>query len=312
MTSQNVIGFHFIFFLLLLCLGDAGNTSCPLASCSENGPPIRFPFWLKGRQPENCGYPGFELSCSKKNRTLIQLSTSVQLLVTAINYRNQFIDIGDPEGCMARKLITLNVTGSHFKIFWSENFTLLNCSSTIEVEDQLLIDCLSSSTRYVYAVHDSMPVSPLLLSACGRGFIANIQASYDPTLYYRHRQANGLWLGYLNLNRFSKPPYRHGYSLYVDNYDLIRPPMFVTFRDYTTSLKKSTRLSWVVPGCDQCEYEGGKCRFKSNSGRELECEKGFIENPSPIYESHPIEGNSPNTSMRGNPYFFIISTLPFC
>ncbi|OMO69627.1 hypothetical protein CCACVL1_19372 [Corchorus capsularis] len=264
MTSKNVIGFHLIFFLLLLCLGDAGNNSisCPVAACSENGPLIRFPFWLKGRQPENCGYPGFGLSCSNKNETMIEISNSGLLLVNHIDYNFQVIYVSDPEGCMARRLI--NVTGDFFKILLCENLTLLNCSSSINEAPYLWpIHCLSTSTSYVYAAYASIPPSPVILSSCARGFIANIEASYT-------------------------------YDCGSYSYD---PGLPADFSDFFNS------FSWVVPGCDNCDFEGGKCRFKSNSSRELECDEGFIESPSPstpTYDSQPIfEGNSPNTNMRG-------------
>ncbi|CAI9775783.1 unnamed protein product [Fraxinus pennsylvanica] len=33
------------------------SSGCKPAKCGGFGPPIRFPFLLKGRQPEHCGYP---------------------------------------------------------------------------------------------------------------------------------------------------------------------------------------------------------------------------------------------------------------
>ena len=61
-----------------------------VSRCSDQGPAIRFPFRLQD-QPENCGYPGFELSCTEKNQTIIDLPSSVKLSVKKINYRSREI-----------------------------------------------------------------------------------------------------------------------------------------------------------------------------------------------------------------------------
>ncbi|KAK6260935.1 hypothetical protein SCA6_015409, partial [Theobroma cacao] len=173
MTPKSVIAFHLIIFLSYLCHGDEGK-SCSDAACSEEGPPIRFPFRLKDRQAESCGYPGFELSCSEKNETLIEIPKSGQFFVAKIDYDDQKIYMGDPQGCMARRLINLTLTTSPFTIFGNHSI-LLNCSSRIEKQDVVHIDCLSSSSHPVYGVSDSTYVSQDLLSCRP---IADVTPSY--------------------------------------------------------------------------------------------------------------------------------------
>ncbi|WRX08250.1 Protein kinase domain - like 10 [Theobroma cacao] len=173
MTPKSVIAFHLIIFLLYLCHGDEGK-SCSDAACSEEGPPIRFPFRLKDRQAESCGYPGFELSCSEKNETLIEIPKSGQFFAAKIDYDDQKIYMGDPQGCMARRLINLTLTTSPFTIFGNHSI-LLNCSSRIEKQDVVHIDCLSSSSHPVYGVSDSTYVSQDLLSCRP---IADVTPSY--------------------------------------------------------------------------------------------------------------------------------------
>ncbi|XP_007052345.2 PREDICTED: rust resistance kinase Lr10 isoform X1 [Theobroma cacao] len=176
MTIQNVIDFQLIIFLLYLCHGEAGK-SCPYAACSEEGPSVRFPFWLKDRQPESCGYPGFALSCSKRNETLIEIPYSGQFVVADIDYEYQNIYISDPKGCMARRLMTLNVTSSPFMISGALHFILLNCSSITGRPELLPLDCLSSSNHLVYAVNASTYMSLDLLSSCH--FTADVTSSLN-------------------------------------------------------------------------------------------------------------------------------------
>ncbi|XVF33638.1 hypothetical protein REPUB_Repub17cG0185100 [Reevesia pubescens] len=291
-TSQKVISSHLIFFLLHLCLGYA-RKNCPVAACREDGPAVRFPFWLKGRQPETCGYPGFELSCSKKNQTLIEFPTSGKFLVTKISYENQYIDISDPGRCIAQRLMRLNVTGSPFTIFWSENFTLLNCSSRVEGQDLAAIGCLSSSTRNVYAAHASMAMS-LDLSSCG--FIANVEASFTLSQSYSfpHRCIPYTYrLPLYYFPRSFKPPYnQNGYHRCTYPSGYVR-----TFPDYLNSLYNFTRLLWAIPDCDGCEYGGGNCRFKSNTSRQLECFKGN-ENFIPVDPAYTIYPNEEKSSIN--------------
>ena len=64
--------------------------------CSEQGPLIRFPFWLKD-QPHSYGYPSFELACVEKKQTVLtrlELPNSVKLLVMKFLYQSLFIFSG--------------------------------------------------------------------------------------------------------------------------------------------------------------------------------------------------------------------------
>ncbi|BBG97118.1 Protein kinase superfamily protein [Prunus dulcis] len=67
---------------------------CREARCKPDGPAIRFPFRLKGKQPIHCGYHGFDLSCTNDNQTLLQMpSSSSNLFVEKIKYTSQEIEI---------------------------------------------------------------------------------------------------------------------------------------------------------------------------------------------------------------------------
>ncbi|RVW87494.1 Rust resistance kinase Lr10 [Vitis vinifera] len=81
--------FFFLFMRLLAEInGGSQDDECKASRCSHHGPVIRFPFRLK-HQPEHCGYPKFELSCSEENRTILELPSSGKFWVKEINYTSQ-------------------------------------------------------------------------------------------------------------------------------------------------------------------------------------------------------------------------------
>lgn len=75
-----------------------------MTRCSHHGPEIRFPFWLKEKQPEHCGYPGFRVSCHRGKTLLhfqyladtslqgIQILLSKEVPVRGIQYASQIIN----------------------------------------------------------------------------------------------------------------------------------------------------------------------------------------------------------------------------
>ncbi|KAF8380060.1 hypothetical protein HHK36_027530 [Tetracentron sinense] len=72
---------------------------CKLQSCTKiNSPVIKIPFWLKGRQPDDCGYPipGFELSCTVANETVLELPYAGKFFVRSIDYKSQELEVYDP------------------------------------------------------------------------------------------------------------------------------------------------------------------------------------------------------------------------
>ncbi|KAF2322186.1 hypothetical protein GH714_008313 [Hevea brasiliensis] len=110
-----------------------GFNDCNTSSCGSFGPPVRFPFRIRGKQPLHCGYPqpGFHLSCSEKNDTVLELPNSWKLFVQEIDYKSQVIYANDSGGCLPRRLIlNLNASVSPFELMnerW--NITLFKCPS---------------------------------------------------------------------------------------------------------------------------------------------------------------------------------------
>ncbi|CAL5342903.1 unnamed protein product [Camellia sinensis] len=223
-------------------------------SCGDYGPDIRFPFWLRDHQPNHCGYPGFQLSCSPTNDTLLEIpfSGTVKVLVEHIDYIDQSLYINDPSGCFLDQLLlnlNNNLSASPFK-FSPVNlpkFSLFSCPSStkqtypVEWYDReyayyrnspfrITNNCHNSSQGHVvYAVPDDFLIQQFLLSCRKLYTITSIDSP-----------------------RYGSPDF------------------------YTNDL----RLSWSKPICGSCEEIGKYCRLRrrnNSSSRkhdETECSIG--------------------------------------
>ena len=144
---------------------------CKASRCSPCGPAILFPFWLRDHQPARCGYPGFELSCTEKHQTMLNISSSVKLLVKKINYKSQEIQVHDTDDCRLTQFLSLSLSVPPFKLLQESqgNFDLLNCSSTKTDFPYHFhpVPCLSVPGYYqVYAVYSSDYIDDIDLSSC--------------------------------------------------------------------------------------------------------------------------------------------------
>ncbi|KAJ9178388.1 hypothetical protein P3X46_010275 [Hevea brasiliensis] len=113
----------YLRFIILLVDHGLGFNECNISRCGSFGPP----------QPPHCGYPqpGFHLSCSENNETVLELPNSWKLFVQEIDYKSQVIYANDSGGCLPRRLIlNLNLSVSPFEIMnRKENITLFKCPS---------------------------------------------------------------------------------------------------------------------------------------------------------------------------------------
>ena len=167
----------FLFLFLTLFVEMRGGRDECMASnrCGDQGPLIQFPFRLKD-QPCHCGYPGFELSCTENNQTMLELPVSVKLLVKNITYKSREIFVQDPYNCLARQLGNLNLAAFPFPFKFEKGFvTFFNCSSDKTDPYNLFqsIPCLSIPGNLVYAVDSSTFVHGLDLSYCRRLYNAS-------------------------------------------------------------------------------------------------------------------------------------------
>ncbi|KAL1536007.1 RING-type E3 ubiquitin transferase [Salvia divinorum] len=142
-----------IFFTYLLSHNvRAQKNQCPPQYCGSNPLPIRFPFMLQGQQqPQNCdGYPGFSFTCSSGGAPLLNLPHSGNFSVRDINYLMQEIQLYDPDDCLPRKLMALNLTSSPFEAMYMDEFFFLSCPRAAVARKGLAtVDCLGNSTSAV-------------------------------------------------------------------------------------------------------------------------------------------------------------------
>ncbi|CAI9771987.1 unnamed protein product [Fraxinus pennsylvanica] len=114
MDSCKVVCFFIIiiiFFPEFLITVSSSTEFCSTSACSRGEAIIRFPFRLENRHPKPCGYPGFDLFCDGQNQTVVALPNSGNFTVQAIDYETQNLWINDPEYCLPKRLLTLNLSG---------------------------------------------------------------------------------------------------------------------------------------------------------------------------------------------------------
>ncbi|XP_012856969.1 PREDICTED: probable receptor-like protein kinase At1g67000 [Erythranthe guttata] len=123
---------YFLLFLPLVVLVLGNDDDCMPTRCRGDGPIILFPFRQKNQQPQQCGYPGFDLYCDHKNDTVLVLPFSVNVVVKEIDYAFQTILVYDQEMCLTQKLPRdLNLSASPFLTNYftdADDYTLFNCS----------------------------------------------------------------------------------------------------------------------------------------------------------------------------------------
>lgn len=173
--------------------------------CGKNGPEISFPFRLKGSQPQDyCGYTGFDLFCTERGETAMelpfpvkdslngtQLPFQVKFLIEDIDYKSHLILISRVDGCLLQLLPILNLSASPFSLEYptddysleypTDDYSFFSCSSyrTSEGIQYRSITCLSKPGHFVYAVRSSYGldgVTQLELISCTKNF--NISVPY--------------------------------------------------------------------------------------------------------------------------------------
>ncbi|PNT54713.1 hypothetical protein POPTR_001G154500v4 [Populus trichocarpa] len=168
--------FYILFFSMFLTI-KALESNCPTVKCSHDGPDIRFPFRVAGRQPQHCGQPGFDLVC-KENTTMIDFPSYGPLVVKSISYDFRKLSLLDPKNCVHEVFLNLNPSGTPFQYYYLlKNFTYLNCSTRLSPSLNE-VSCLSDSRNHVYTVESSfhMPFS------CRQLKTIPIPFSYSPYL----------------------------------------------------------------------------------------------------------------------------------
>lgn len=188
--------FFIFFFSSSLYTTTRSTTTCMEAVCHSTEPVIRFPFRIdQSQQPKSCGYPGFDLTCnSNSTQALLHLPYSGKFSVQGIDYGAQVIWINDPDNCLPRRILSLNLSGSPFTGVYYQDFTFFNCSSDYLKYGLNPIACLSGSNYTVFATSSTRVVNTLSLS-CQR--VATVAVPVQWPFYeqiYSSDLSGNLWL----------------------------------------------------------------------------------------------------------------------
>ncbi|KAJ6687550.1 RING/U-BOX SUPERFAMILY PROTEIN [Salix koriyanagi] len=151
---------------LLVSHGVGLEDMCREERCKKHGPAIRFPFRIKEKQPDHCGYPGFDLSCTDRKETLLELPTSEKLYVNEIDYASQLIIARDPDECLPKQLRNFSLSRSPFESGYKglSNYSFFNCTSP--KGDGYNLDCLSGPGYNIYAYTSDNSISYTDLTNC--------------------------------------------------------------------------------------------------------------------------------------------------
>ncbi|WCJ41423.1 PR5-like receptor kinase [Euphorbia peplus] len=193
-----VVSYYLSFFLLFISFPTSVHTNeCKSSRCGSNGPLVRFPFRIQGKQPHHCGYPGhwFVLSCLENNDTVLQLTPSWKLSIRKIYYKSQVFSAYDSDGCLARRLLNFNLSVSPFQFNDpTYEFSLFNCSYS--AEDNNRVPCLSNLQYVVYGLYSYVSLGKFLnMLSCTK--IHDI----SPIPYsYLYQQQNNLELSWSDPN----------------------------------------------------------------------------------------------------------------
>ncbi|KAK1367116.1 Non-specific serine/threonine protein kinase [Heracleum sosnowskyi] len=178
----------------------AADHECRIRRCSHDGPEIRFPFWIRDKQPERCGYPGFQVFCDR-GKTLLpvqylantslhgtQMFFSKNVSVDFISYESQDMQLYVYSLTNNLTLVSTStslpsapphfgeVHHNSYPTYHDEydepNTTILNCSSRIEDTITATLTSLDGKTFPVYCVADYIDTNQI--TSCTKVFNASL------------------------------------------------------------------------------------------------------------------------------------------
>ncbi|XP_028774802.1 RING-H2 finger protein ATL20-like [Neltuma alba] len=149
----------FLFSLLLFLhqiTSTATQQTCGIRLCGDSafdGPSIQYPFYLKGVQSDDCGYPNFGVFCDNLNQTLITLGDAGDFVVKEISLKDHTTSMNDPDNCLpSRFLKGLDRQLQRSPFQWSSDYAhfltvdFLNCSAPDSFQfPHIKIPCLSGT-----------------------------------------------------------------------------------------------------------------------------------------------------------------------
>ncbi|OIV95050.1 hypothetical protein TanjilG_10870 [Lupinus angustifolius] len=172
-----------LFFYLCIIPIIYASHDCQISWCGDDNIVIRFPFQLESEQQDpHCGYSGFELLCSNDSKAILKLPHTEKFYVRNINYIRQQIQLYDPDHCLPKLLLSLNLSGSPFIAIFRNNYTFLSCSYPNTDSQLVPIECLSNSTNFVSSI-PSVNLTNSLLESCHVIRNISVPAAWQGLLY---------------------------------------------------------------------------------------------------------------------------------
>ncbi|KAK4423542.1 LEAF RUST 10 DISEASE-RESISTANCE LOCUS RECEPTOR-LIKE PROTEIN KINASE-like 1.2 [Sesamum alatum] len=163
--------------------------ACVPSNCG-NGPNISFPFYVPGLQESYCGYPGFQLNCSKDGHPLLSLPEN-DYVVEAIFYANSSFRVYDAaapsplsadSSCPRIRNTTLPTDGFVYAGNLTGLHLLSNCPDNLPgtLEDvKVLCDNKEDKNNWILAIYDEDLRLKDALGNCARNVIAPVEAHGD-------------------------------------------------------------------------------------------------------------------------------------
>ncbi|KAG5529500.1 hypothetical protein RHGRI_030031 [Rhododendron griersonianum] len=294
-TKNKLMTFLFLLFFFLLEAGVGAqvddrdrDVECLPKRCRAEGPEIRFPFWLKDRQSDRCGYgPDFALTCSptESKETLLDNNPfSVKVVVKEINYYCQ--------------LIRYELSGT-YDPHDQQNLSLIFNSTSPFSPFQLWLNTVPEN--YVVRCRSYSPGSPYQydysygMSFCAYTMFSCPSSLEDPFTYGRYNE-------YVPLPWLSRP----GHKLYLMNLDYfilrtllncskmhtLSVPCFYPHRYLRRVAYDSESLrgwsAWNEPSCRKCEENGTYCRLSRSNHSKLKETECFDIRKQPRGSSHHL------------------------
>nr|XP_011468673.1 PREDICTED: probable receptor-like protein kinase At1g67000 [Fragaria vesca subsp. vesca] len=235
---------NFLWWLLIvveLVHGGVGLEHCIETRCKHHGPTVRFPFRIRGSQPNHCGYEGFDISCTNDKQTVLEVMplSASKFFVKSINYASQEIEIYYQIGCPPQQVFDLIslLSSSPFKfVEGGRNYTLFSCPSSKELDEYR---------------RSHGPYCVAKLGSCNHG--SNPVGNQFYTVRDDYCTVDSLPL--VSCTKVH------------DYYTLSSVP------DMSTRSRHNVlKLQWSKPSCQHCEEMGMTCRFKSEEFRPNQIE----------------------------------------
>ncbi|KAK6925978.1 Wall-associated receptor kinase, galacturonan-binding domain [Dillenia turbinata] len=146
-------------------------------SCNIHGPSIRFPFRRKDAQGQTLRFAhpvGFDLSCTAKKETMLELPNSVKLQVYDINYTRQIISVYNDDDCLPQLIRSVNLSPFQFhpQYSWDRivDYAFFSCPSGSRDDEMKPISCLSTTTGYEIYAWDPSSAEVVPFLHCTKNF----------------------------------------------------------------------------------------------------------------------------------------------